>query len=150
MQNRIFSEQLADLMRRRGVNQVTLAQAVGTSQSTISRALQGKPPKAEEVGRLADYFGVSTDVLLKGWDRGTMVQSIRAAVAGATMVQESGDQGNEAFNQIAMAEARGEIAGEAKARREIAAEIRAIVQTLGKLADRLDPRPRSQARRQKM
>jgi len=53
-------------MKAHGVKQVPLHQATGISQAALSYYCNGRPPTAEHLCRLADYFGVTMDEL---WGR---------------------------------------------------------------------------------
>lgn len=56
---------LKDLMACNDVSQRQLARETTLPISTISRLVQDKgEPTVEALGKLADYFGVSTDYLL--------------------------------------------------------------------------------------
>jgi transcriptional regulator with XRE-family HTH domain len=59
-----FSERLKTLMDDRPIKQSPLAEATGISQGALSNYLSGRVPKADELCKLADFFGVSTDDLL--------------------------------------------------------------------------------------
>jgi len=51
-------------MRDREITQSGLAAAIGVSQGALSNYLSGRLPKVEELGKLADFFRVSTDEML--------------------------------------------------------------------------------------
>jgi transcriptional regulator with XRE-family HTH domain len=61
----ILGENLRALMKARGATQKQLGKAVGITQASISRYLSGRTPKAEELFKLAEFFGVRADDLLK-------------------------------------------------------------------------------------
>lgn len=71
---RVFSTKMKELhhrlqecAERRGVDQSEVAKACGFQSGTISRYFSGKSlPKANELLRLARYFGVSMEWLLVG------------------------------------------------------------------------------------
>ena len=61
----LFAERLRELMKEEGLNQVKLAEKVGVKQNTISAWLsKKKEPCITSLWLLADYFGVSVDVLI--------------------------------------------------------------------------------------
>lgn len=58
------------LMARRGVNQQRIAQVLGLSQTAVSKRLRGVTPwDVNEMGTLADAFGVPITALLEGLPR---------------------------------------------------------------------------------
>jgi transcriptional regulator with XRE-family HTH domain len=71
-----FSERLAMCMSKRNVKQIELAQELGLSQSTISRALSGGWPKAKDLMSMAKYFGVTMEWLLVG-DEARATETLR-------------------------------------------------------------------------
>lgn len=61
----MFSDVLRQLRKSRKLNQAKLAEALGMSQATITFWENGKrTPDIEMLGKLADFFGVTTDYLL--------------------------------------------------------------------------------------
>jgi transcriptional regulator with XRE-family HTH domain len=60
----IFSQKLRDLMDRKDKTQDDVARACDLSQPAVSKWLKGTVPGGEQLSRLADLFGVSTDFLL--------------------------------------------------------------------------------------
>ncbi len=62
-----FGERLKGLRQRKGVSGKQLGEAVGVTQSAISYFESDfKNPKTEVLIRIADYFEVTTDYLLRG------------------------------------------------------------------------------------
>lgn len=60
----IFPERLKGLREKMGLTQEQLATELGLKKSTISRYEKGKVrPSMKTLGKIADYFGVSTDFL---------------------------------------------------------------------------------------
>ena len=60
-------ERLLLLMNKNGVNALTLTTELGLSNSAVTDWKKGKAkPSADAIIKLADYFGVTTDYLLKG------------------------------------------------------------------------------------
>ncbi len=60
----LFAENLKTLRRERGVSQKTLGEAVGVTQQCVSEWEKGNmEPTLSCLWRLADFFGVSIDVL---------------------------------------------------------------------------------------
>ncbi len=76
MSKSIFPDRLAALLQSRSVKQNQLAEAVGITQSDVSRYLQGRVPSADILYRIACHFGVSMDYFFggaaepKGWTPG--------------------------------------------------------------------------------
>ena len=65
MKPTIFGEALLDLRRERGVNQSTLAQAIGVSKGIISLWENGlREPTLSNLLALADYFEITLDELV--------------------------------------------------------------------------------------
>ncbi len=61
----MFDSVLKSLREERGLSQKELADALGTSKSTIGMYEQGKrTPKSEKMSEIATYFGVTTDYLM--------------------------------------------------------------------------------------
>ena len=55
---------IAELRKERGLSQRQLSKEIGTSQANVSRWEQGlNEPSIIECWKLADFFGVSIDVL---------------------------------------------------------------------------------------
>ena len=60
-----FHEKLKDARKRTGFTQAEVAEETGISQSIIAYLETGKrEPSLENLGILADFYGVSTDWLL--------------------------------------------------------------------------------------
>lgn len=61
----MFADKLKQLRKSHKINQVKLAEILGTSQATITFWETGKRvPDVEMLCKIADYFGVTTDYLL--------------------------------------------------------------------------------------
>lgn len=61
----MFSKRLKALRNEKGVTQQELADAINISRSTIAGyEIDGKQPSYEVIGKLANFFSVSTDYLL--------------------------------------------------------------------------------------
>ena len=61
----IVAERIKELMKEKSLNQIKLAEQLGTDQSTISYWLSGKKlPNIASLWQLADYFGVDIDYLV--------------------------------------------------------------------------------------
>ena len=60
-----FSKNLCNLMQKREVSSYKLAKDIGVHVSTVSNWREGKRPQIEHVKRVADYFGVTVDELLR-------------------------------------------------------------------------------------
>jgi transcriptional regulator with XRE-family HTH domain len=114
-----FNERFAALVRGSGIQQKELARSLGLSEGAVINYQRDRIPKAAELVKIADYFGLSVDWLLRGSDPLQM----------SSMVQESP-------GMTQMLEVRR---GREK---EIAREIRKIIAGLDRLrelADMLDP-----------
>lgn len=60
-----FCERLKELRAEKGVSQMTLAKALGLSQSAVAKWELGKTePTASALVALSEYFGESVDYLL--------------------------------------------------------------------------------------
>ena len=60
----LFSERLAELMKEKGVNTVTLGAAIGVSDETVRRWRNGqRSVLLPQLEKLADYFECSLDFL---------------------------------------------------------------------------------------
>jgi transcriptional regulator with XRE-family HTH domain len=65
--NDVVAEEIRVLMARRGVRQQVLAQLLGISQSQFSKRMLSKIVfDIEEIGKLADFFGVDMSELVGG------------------------------------------------------------------------------------
>lgn len=63
----MFSVTLKNLRQQKGLSQEQLAEALGTSRQTVSKWESGAAlPDALNLLSLSDFFGVSTDTLLRG------------------------------------------------------------------------------------
>ncbi|MBQ3532352.1 MAG: helix-turn-helix transcriptional regulator [Oscillospiraceae bacterium] len=60
---------IKELRKQKGISQLKMAMDLHTSQNTISRYERGdRQPGANELIKIADYFGVSVDYLLERTD----------------------------------------------------------------------------------
>jgi transcriptional regulator with XRE-family HTH domain len=66
-------------MNGRGITQQQLAAAVGITQASISRYLNGRTPKAKELFTLAEFFRVRADELIGTPDQSAMPIAKRLA-----------------------------------------------------------------------
>ena len=58
------NNRIAELRKEKGLSQRQLAKEIGTSQANLSRWEQGlNEPSIMECWKIADYFGVSIDLL---------------------------------------------------------------------------------------
>ena len=56
---------IADLRKKRGLSQVSMAKAVGISQKAVSHYERGsRTPPASRVAKIAEVLGISTDEIL--------------------------------------------------------------------------------------
>lgn len=61
----MFRETFRSFRKARGLNQIELGDILGVSQGTIASWENGtRRPDIEMLAKIADYFGVSTDILL--------------------------------------------------------------------------------------
>lgn len=61
----IFSENLREIMKEKGISQQTLAQVVGVSDASVSFWLSGqKYPSPGKVQKIADFLGVRKSQLI--------------------------------------------------------------------------------------
>ena len=62
---RTFAVRLKELRIEKGINQITLANAIGVNQSMIVRWEKDEcEPTATNIAKIADYFNVCADYLL--------------------------------------------------------------------------------------
>ena len=62
-----LDERLQELRKSRGLSQEQLAEAAGVSRQAVSKWELGESaPELEKVLALSEFFGVTTDYLLKG------------------------------------------------------------------------------------
>lgn len=60
-------EKMAELIREKGIEQKTVAEAVGVSEQAISYFVRGlKDPSLAVLGRIAKVLGVSAAELIEG------------------------------------------------------------------------------------
>ncbi len=65
-----FSSRFSQLIGQRGVSQRVLASECDLSPGAVTQYTQGRTPKAEELHRIARYFGVTMEWLLTGESSG--------------------------------------------------------------------------------
>ncbi len=77
----MLGENIRLLRDKQGMTQVQLGEKIGLAESTISLYESGKrEPDIDTIGKLADFFGVSTDYLL-GRDKASHRQATGASQA---------------------------------------------------------------------
>lgn len=81
------AQRIRDLCEGSGKNQKELARELGISEAALINYKRDRIPKAEELHRLATYFGVSIDWILTG------SQSLARAGTRFLSVAEMSDQG---------------------------------------------------------
>lgn len=65
--NETFADRLQELRMCNGISQKTLAEAIGISRQSInSYELEERLPSVEAVSKIADFFNVSCDYLIRG------------------------------------------------------------------------------------
>lgn len=62
----MFYDNLKALCEKRGVKVTNVVSALGCSQGSMSHWKAGGVPNASTLKKFADFFGVSTDVLISG------------------------------------------------------------------------------------
>lgn len=70
----VFSSQLQQLRKERGVTQETLAEHLGVSPQAVSKWENGSFPDGDLLPRIADFFGVSIDYLYGRADRARSIE----------------------------------------------------------------------------
>ena len=60
-----YAKNLCDLMERTGISSYKLAKEIGVHVSTVTNWRDGGKPKLDHIIRVADYFGVTVDDLLR-------------------------------------------------------------------------------------
>lgn len=60
-----YAVNLCKLMRKSGLSSYKLAKDLGVHTSTVTNWKKGKDPKIEHLCKVADYFGVTLDALVK-------------------------------------------------------------------------------------
>ena len=63
MTTTIFSTQLQQLRKEKGIKQETRATYLGVSPQAVSKWENGSYPEGDLLPKIADYFGVSIDYL---------------------------------------------------------------------------------------
>lgn len=101
----MFSVTLKNLRQQKGISQEQLAEALGTSRQTISKWESGTAlPDALNLLSLSDYFGVSTDTLLRGLSKEEALEQEDAEddppVTNETPDQEKPPKGFRTFSLI--------------------------------------------------
>ena len=59
-----FFERFSNLCRERGETPNSVAKIIGASSGSVTAWKKGTDPRNATLGKIADYFGVSTDYLL--------------------------------------------------------------------------------------
>ena len=71
----MFTERFNELLKRRGINAVTLAKEIGVPKSIVYEWRSGvRDPSLENMLRVADYFGVSLEYLTGREDEETDIE----------------------------------------------------------------------------
>lgn len=60
-----FSENFIALQNKRGLTNYRLAKELGVHATTIQNWRDGKSPQLTHINKVADYFGVTLDELIK-------------------------------------------------------------------------------------
>lgn len=95
-----FTERLNALMSELDVSSYKLTKATGIANGLISNWRNGKgAPNLDNLGRLADYFGVSTDYLMGRTDVRTMAASGARDDDDETIIVAA-DLGGLTYNQL--------------------------------------------------
>lgn len=85
-----FGEKLAELIRGRGMNNVSMAKAIGVSHVAVGNYVKGRVPKAAILQRIADFFGVSSSVLLSQSDAIDQKLAARGHIDESGIISEAG------------------------------------------------------------
>lgn len=64
----MFFEVLNSLCKKNNISMTQLALNLGISRSNVTNWKNGSVPKIDKVNLIADYFNVSTDLLINGYD----------------------------------------------------------------------------------
>lgn len=89
----ILKRNINGLLKNKGITQQQLAEALGMSQSNVSKALSEKDKKCftvEQIFEIADYFGVTIDWLMGFETAQKMATGPRAIAAFIATLLESG------------------------------------------------------------
>lgn len=70
----MFYDNLLKLCKERGLKITNVVNALGFSQGNMAQWKKGTCPKSTTVQKFADFFKVSTDVLLRGGETGSPMQ----------------------------------------------------------------------------
>lgn len=62
----MFFDILSTLCKQKGISAYKTAQAIGLDRSVVAKWKAGSTPHGSTLEKLADFFGVTTDYLLKG------------------------------------------------------------------------------------
>ena len=91
----MFYENVKKLCKDRKTNITQLARDVGMSTAAPASWKKGSMPKGETIQKIADYFGVSMDVLLRDE---SSPRNIAENITGSAVMQgNSGDQADDSF-----------------------------------------------------
>lgn len=86
----IFSSQLQNLRKERGITQETLAAHLGVSPQAVSKWENGSFPDGDLLPRIADFFGVSIDYLYGRAERARSIeQRVFDEVRGKNLSREA-------------------------------------------------------------
>lgn len=87
----VFKKRVIDLINKNNITQKILASEIGVTEATLSRNLNGvHAPRSEEVLKIANYFGVTSDYLMGNTDEPTntiQIIDMTNAKDGVTKVQ---------------------------------------------------------------
>ena len=85
MQDSVFFDNLRELCHSRRTSVSAVAEEIGLSSASASGWRKGSIPKSDTLQKLADYFGVTTDFLLKG-DAETFTNTVNGAISGSSVI----------------------------------------------------------------
>lgn len=92
----MFYDVLLDLCRRRGISPYRACTDIGLNRSAVAKWKTGSVPNGATAGRLADYFGVTTDYLLGVEERPAVTEEdIKIALFGG-----DGDITDEMYDEV--------------------------------------------------
>ena len=62
-----LADRISELRRKKGISQEELAVQLGVSRQAVSKWESGQSnPETDKIVQMSEYFGVTTDYLLKG------------------------------------------------------------------------------------
>jgi len=98
----MISKTIKDLRAKKNVTQEELGKAIGLTTSMIGMyETEARKPSLDVIKKLADYFNVSTDYILYGFDRTLLVQFVDFIRDNRTYEQFAADIGED-VNEVTL------------------------------------------------